>query len=42
MKKTLMVVTVMAVTSAGLLSAQSPAPIVKRDPGYTVPQDPVG
>jgi hypothetical protein len=42
MKKTLMLVTVIAVISAGLLSAQGPAPIVRRDPNYTVPRTPWG
>jgi len=42
MKKTLMVVTAIAVTSVALLSAQSSAPIVKRDPNYTVPRTPWG
>jgi hypothetical protein len=42
MKKRLMLVTVIAVTSSGVLSAQSPAPIVKRDAGYTVPRTPWG
>jgi hypothetical protein len=41
MKKTLMVVAAMAFASAGL-SAQSPAPIAKRDPGYTVSKTPWG
>jgi len=42
MKNTLLVVAAIAVMSAGLLSAQSAAPIVKRDPGYTVPRTPWG
>jgi len=42
MKKTLMVATAIAVTSAVLLSAQGPAPIAKRDPNYTVPRTPWG
>src|ERR1044072_9659978 len=42
MKKTLMVVAAIAVTSVALLSAQSAAPIVKRDPNYTVPRPPWG
>ena len=42
MTKTLMAVTVMAVTSAVLLSAQNLLPTVKRDPGYTVPRTPWG
>ena len=42
MKKTLMVVAALAVTSAALLSAQGAAPIAKRDPNYTVPRTPWG
>ena len=42
MKKTLMVATAIAVTSAVLLSAQGLAPIAKRDPNYTVPRTPWG
>jgi hypothetical protein len=42
MKKTLMVVAAIAVTSVALLSAQSAAAIVKRDPNYTVPRTPWG
>jgi len=42
MKNTLLVVAAIAVMSAGLRSAQSAAPIVKRDPGYTVPRTPWG
>ena len=42
MKNTLMVVAALAVTSVALLSAQGPAPIVKRDPNYTVPRTPWG
>ena len=42
MKKTLMVATAIAVTSAVVLSAQGPAPIAKRDPNYTVPRTPWG
>ena len=42
MKKTLMVVAAIAVTSAALLSAQSLALNVKRDPNYTVPRTPWG
>jgi len=42
MRKTFMVVTVIAVTWAAFLSAQSPPPIVKRDPTYTVPRTPWG
>ena len=41
MKNTLMVVAAMAFASAGL-SAQSPAPIAKRDPGYAVSKTPWG
>ena len=37
-----MVVTVMAVASAGLPAAQSPPPIAKRDSNYTVPRTPWG
>jgi hypothetical protein len=40
-KKTLIVVTLTAVASA-ILQAQSPAPIVKRDPSYSVPKTPWG
>src|SRR6185295_16266315 len=42
MYKTLMVVAAIAVTSVALLSAQSAAPIVKRDSNYTVPRTPWG
>ena len=42
MNKWLMVVAAAAVTSVALLSAQSSAPIVKRDPSYTVPRTPWG
>jgi hypothetical protein len=42
MNKTLMVVAAIAVTSVALLSAQSAAPIVKRDSNYTVPRTPWG
>jgi len=41
MKKTLMVVAAIAVTSVALLSAQSAA-LVTRDPNYTVPRTPWG
>ncbi len=41
MRTWLIVVTLTAVTSV-ILHAQSPSPIVKRDPGYTVPKTPWG
>jgi len=42
MKTTFLVVAALAVTSAAFLSAQSPAPMAKRDPNYTVPRTPWG
>jgi len=42
MRKTLIVLTVLAMTSVGVASAQVPSALVKRDPTYTVPKTPWG